>query len=135
MLDGSLPVCPPFGTGWVDVRDVADLHLRAMTDPAAAGERFIATAGRSLRMVEVSKILRQRLGDRASKAPSREMPVFLARALGVINPQLRALRPQLGQNFDSTSAKAEAVLGWKPRPIGDSIAETAESVLAHDQAS
>ena len=88
MLEGALPVCPPFGTGWVDVRDVADLHLRAMTDPAAAGEPIIATSGQSLRMVEVSRILRQRLGDRAAKAPTLEMPLILARALSVFNPQL-----------------------------------------------
>ncbi|MTD16680.1 NAD-dependent epimerase/dehydratase family protein [Nakamurella sp. YIM 132087] len=131
MLAGALPVCPPFGTGWVDVRDVADLHLRAMTDPAAAGERFIATSGRSLRMVEIARVLRERLGDRAAKAPTRELPVFLAKALGVINPQLRALRPQLGLNLDSTSAKAQRLLGWRPRPVADSIVDTAESILAH----
>jgi nucleoside-diphosphate-sugar epimerase len=63
------------------------------------------------------------------------MPVFLARALGVVNPQLRALRPQLGRNLNSTSAKAEAVLGWKPMPVEDSIADTAQSMLAHDRSS
>ncbi|MFK3672265.1 SDR family oxidoreductase [Leifsonia aquatica] len=131
MLSGTMPACPPFGTGWVDVRDVADLHLRAMTDPKADGERFIATSGRSLRMVEVARILRERLGVRAAKAPTREMPVFIARALGAFNPQLRALRPQLGKNLDSTSAKAESVLGWAPRPVADSIQDTAESILAH----
>ncbi|MET9232115.1 aldehyde reductase [Lentzea sp. NPDC003310] len=132
MLGGSLPACPPFGTGWVDVRDVADLHLRAMTDPAAAGERFIAQAGPSLRIVEVARILRERLGDRAVKAPTKEIPLAVARALAVVNPQLRSLRPQLGQDFNGTSAKAERVLGWRPRPIADSIAETAESLLAHN---
>lgn len=131
MLNGALPICPPFGTGWVDVRDVADLHLRAMTDPAAAGERFIATSGHSLRMVEIAQILRDRLGDRAAKAPTREMPLFLARALSVVNPQPRALRPQLGRNLDSTSAKAQAVLGWKPRPVADCVSDTAESILTH----
>ncbi|MGH3638651.1 MAG: NAD-dependent epimerase/dehydratase family protein [Mycobacterium sp.] len=131
MLDGSMPACPPFGTGWVDVRDVADLHLRAMVDPKAAGERFIATYGESLRMVEVSRILRQRLGQRAAKAPTREMAVFLARVLGAVNPQMRALRPQLGMNLDSTSVKAQEVLGWQPRPVGDTIADTVESILAH----
>jgi len=131
LLGGAFPVCPPFGTGWVDVRDVADLHLLAMTHPAAAGERFIAIAGRSLRVVEVARILRDRLGARAAKVPTREMPVILARALGAFNPQLRALRPQLGHNFPATSEKAERVLGWRPRPIADTIAETAESILAH----
>ncbi|MCX4612780.1 NAD-dependent epimerase/dehydratase family protein [Streptomyces mirabilis] len=131
MLDGQVPACPPFGSSWVDVRDVADLHLRAMTDPAAAGQRWLASAGRSLRIVEVAHILRQRLGDRAAKAPTRELPLALARVLSRFNPQLRALRPQLGQDFDATSAKAEQLLGWTPRPIADTIADTAESLLAH----
>ncbi|KHK99445.1 epimerase [Microbacterium mangrovi] len=135
LLGGAFPVCPPFGTGWVDVRDVADLHLRAMTDPAAVGERFLATSGRSLRVVEIAGILRERLGDRAAKVPTREMPVFVARAMGVVNPQLRALRPQLGHDFPSTGAKAERVLGWKPRSVDESLVDTAESILAYSAAS
>ncbi|MFF4537296.1 hypothetical protein [Streptomyces aureus] len=102
-----------------------------MTAPAAAGERRLTSAGPSLRTVEVARILRERLGDRAAKAPTRELPLPLARALSRINPQLRALRPQLGRYFDATGAKAERVLGWVPRPIEDSIADTAESLIAH----
>ncbi|MFF3986461.1 SDR family oxidoreductase [Streptomyces sp. NPDC001797] len=131
MLEGRVPACPPFGMGYVDVRDVADLHVRAMTDPAAAGERFLAVAGHSLRVVEIARILRDRLGERAAKAPTRELPVRLTRALGVVNPELRLLRHQLGRDLDATSAKAERLLGWRPRPIEDTIAETAESLLAH----
>jgi nucleoside-diphosphate-sugar epimerase len=131
MLAGDLPVCPPFGSSWVDVRDVADLHLRAMTDPAAAGERWLASAGRSLRAVEVARILRRRLGDRAAKVPTREPPLPVARLMSRLVPRLRVLRPQLGQDFDGTGAKAERLLGWKARPIEESIAETAESLLAH----
>lgn len=134
MLSGAMSICPPFGTSWVDVRDVAELHLRVMTDPNAAGERWIASAGRSLRTIEVARILRRRLGDRAAKVPSRELPVWLARLLGRFSPPLRAIRPQLGQNFDGSPAKAERRLGWKPRPIEDTIAETAESILAHGMA-
>ncbi|MFH9089202.1 SDR family oxidoreductase [Streptomyces sp. NPDC017673] len=131
MLEGRIPACPPFGMGYVDVRDVADLHLRAMTHPAAAGERFLAVAGHSLRLVDVARILRDRLGERAAKAPTRELPVWLTRALGVVNPELRLLRHQLGRDLDATSAKAERLLGWRARPIEDTIAETAESLLAH----
>ncbi|MGV3712088.1 SDR family oxidoreductase [Pseudolysinimonas sp.] len=131
MLSGALPVCPPFGTGWVDVRDVADLHVTAMTDPGAVGQRFIAIAGPSLRVVQIARILRERLGDRASKVPTREMPLFVARVMGAFNPALRSLRPQLGHDFPATGAKAERVLGWKPRPIEETIVDTAESILAH----
>lgn len=131
MLEGELPVCPPFGSSWVDVRDVADLHLRAMTGPAAAGERWLASAGRSLRAVEVARILHQRLGDRAAKVPTREMPLPVARLLSRFVPRMRVLRPQLGQDFDATGAKAERLLGWNARPIEDTIAETAESLFAY----
>ncbi|MFJ8936509.1 SDR family oxidoreductase [Streptomyces sp. NPDC102365] len=131
MLEGRVPACPPFGMGFVDVRDVADLHVRAMTDPAASGERFLAVAGHSLRVVDIARILRDRLGERAAKAPTRELPVWLARALGAVNPELRLLRHQLGRDLDATSSKAEKLLGWRARPIEDTIAQTAESLLAH----
>ncbi|MFD5583596.1 SDR family oxidoreductase [Streptomyces sp. NPDC127063] len=131
MLEGDVPACPPFGMGYVDVRDVADLHLRAMTHPAADGERFLAIAGHSLRLVDISRILHERLGERAATAPIRELPVWLTRALAIVNPELRLLRHQLGRDLDATSAKAERLLGWRARPVEDTIAETAESILAH----
>ncbi|CAL9331990.1 SDR family oxidoreductase [Streptomyces sp. enrichment culture] len=131
MLEGKMPASPPFAMGYVDVRDVADLHLRAMTDPAAAGERFLAVAGPSLRVADIARILHDRLGARAAKAPIRELPVWLTRALATVNPELRLLKHQLGRDLDATSAKAETLLGWKPRPIEDTIADTAESLLTH----
>ncbi|MEV4134564.1 aldehyde reductase [Dactylosporangium sp. NPDC049742] len=130
MLDGSMPALLKFASGYVDVRDVASLHVLAMTEPAAAGERFIATAGHSLWQRDIAAVLRTRLGERAAKVPTREMPLPVARALTLVNPQLRALRRLLGRDLGATSAKAERLLGWKPRPIEDTIVETAESLLA-----
>jgi nucleoside-diphosphate-sugar epimerase len=130
MLDGSMPRLLKFATGYVDVRDVASLHVLAMTDPAAAGERFIATAGHSLWQRDVAAVLRARLGERAAKVPTREMPLWVARGLARVSPQLGSLRLLLGRNLDATSAKAERLLGWKARPIEDTIVETAESLLA-----
>ncbi|MEU8607217.1 aldehyde reductase [Actinoplanes sp. NPDC048791] len=130
MLDGSMPALLPFATGYVDVRDVAALHLLAMTEPAAAGERFIATAGPSLWLRDVAAVLRDRLGERAAKVPTREMPLWAARALSRVNPQVRSLRAALGRDLDATAERAERLLGWKPRPIEDTIAETGESLLA-----
>lgn len=130
MLDGSMPALLKFATGYVDVRDVASLHLLAMTERAAAGERFIATAGHSLWQRDLAAVLRERLGDRAAKVPTREMPLWVARGLARVSPQMRALRSILGRDLDATSAKAERMLGWKARPIEDTIVETAESLLA-----
>jgi dihydroflavonol-4-reductase len=130
MLDGSMPAIPKFASSFVDVRDVADLHLRAMTDPAAVGERFLAASGEALWMRDVAALLRERLGDRASRVPTRELPIWLAKALARVNPSVRLLLPQLGRTFAGSGAKAERVLGWRPRPISQSIVDTAESLLA-----
>jgi dihydroflavonol-4-reductase len=70
LLDGAMPAAPKIYFGLVDVRDVAGLHLRAMTSPAANGERFIAVAGETISILDIAKVLRRRMG--ASAAPCRE---------------------------------------------------------------
>ena len=64
LMDGAAPGCPRFHFGIVDVRDVADLHIRAMTNPAARGERFLAVAGDFMSILDIAKVLRNRMGAR-----------------------------------------------------------------------
>jgi dihydroflavonol-4-reductase len=127
-MDG-IPGCPKVNSGFVDVRDVADLHLRAMTDPAAKGERFLAIAGESLWIREVAEVLRNRLGAAASKVTTREIPNTLVRLGAGSNPALKALVPFLGVNMNATSAKAIRLLGWSPRPAEEAIVASAESLI------
>ena len=87
---------PRMGFGLVDVRDVADLHLRAMTDPKAKGERFLAVAGEPLWMIDVARVLRQKFGAAAAAAPRREIPNWVVRLLAPFVPMLRQIVPQLG---------------------------------------
>ncbi|HTW46472.1 MAG TPA: aldehyde reductase [Acidobacteriaceae bacterium] len=129
LMDGALPGCPRLWFGIVDVRDVADLHLRAMTHPAARGERFLAVSGDFLRIVEIAKILRDRLGDAASRVPTREIPDFLVRLAALRDPPVRQILPELGKKKNATSAKAQSVLGWSPRSAADTLAATGESLL------
>lgn len=129
MLDG-MPGCPKVNSGFVDVRDVADLHLRAMTDPAAAGERFIAIAGESLWMLDVAKVLRARLGAAARKVPTREIPSTVVRLGAATNPALKALVPYLGISMNASGEKAARLLGWSPRPVEEAIVASAESLIA-----
>jgi nucleoside-diphosphate-sugar epimerase len=125
----GMPGCPQLHFGVVDVRDVADLHLRAMTHPAANGERFIAVSGDAMSMLEIAKVLKARLPDAATKVPSRELPNWLVRLAALLDPQMRQLLPMLGKIRNATSAKAERVLGWRPRTREDAIVATAESLL------
>jgi dihydroflavonol-4-reductase len=129
LLNGSMPACPDLWFGVVDVRDVADLHLRAMTAPEAKNERFIATQGGAVSMLEIAKLLRARLGERAKRVPTRRMPSVLVRLVALFSLELRDLVPLLGKVRNATSAKAQRVLGWQPRSWEDAILATAESLL------
>jgi nucleoside-diphosphate-sugar epimerase len=128
LMNGA-PGCPQLYFGVVDVRDVADLHLRAMTDPAAKGERFIAVSGAVMSMLDIAMVLRARLGSAARKVPTRQLPNWLVRCVALFDPGMRQLLPLLGNTRHATSAKAERMLGWKPRSREDAIAATAESLV------
>ncbi len=128
LLDGQ-PACLKINSGFVDVRDVADLHMRAMTHPAAAGERFLAIAGESMWMVELAEVLRSRLGEAASKVPTRVMPNWMARLAAKQNSTMRSAVPLLGINLNATAEKARRMLGWSPRSREDAIVATAESLI------
>lgn len=128
LIDG-MPGCPQIYFGVVDVRDVADLHLRAMTNPAAKGERFIAVAGEAMSMFDIAKLLRARLGPAAHKVPKRALPNWLVRLAARFNPALRPLLPLLGNIRNASSARAERILGWTPRPREEAVVACAESLL------
>ena len=128
LIDGDVPGCPRLYFGGVDVRDVADLHIRAMTDPKAKGQRFIAVAGPFMSMVEISEALKARVGDLAKRAPTRELPDIVLRLIGIFDGEVRQLLPELGKHKDATSEKAQRMLGWSPISTVDSIVATAESL-------
>ena len=128
LLSGRMPGYPRLGFSIADVRDLADLHVRAMTAPEAAGERFIAMRD-FMWMADISKELRARLGDKASKVPTRQLPDILLRLASISDPALRAVTPELGRRISFTSAKAQRVLGWTPRPGTETVVDCATSLI------
>ncbi len=127
LLDG-LPGTPRIGYSIVDVRDVADLQIRAMTAPQAGGERFIAVAEFRW-MAEVAAVLRERLGPAASKVPKRSLPDIAVRAMGLFDPSVRSAARQLGRRVPLSNEKARSTLEWSPRPVEETIVECARSLL------
>lgn len=128
LLAGRPAAMPRLGFWIVDVRDLVDLHIRAMLSPEAAGERFIA-AGEFLWMEEVATVLRSGLGARAAKVPHRRLPGFVVKLLLPFMAELRGLAPLIGRRFALTSDKARRVLGFAPRPATATIIDCAESLL------
>ncbi|HSY48074.1 MAG TPA: aldehyde reductase [Thermoanaerobaculia bacterium] len=125
----GMPGCPRLYFGVVDVRDVADVHLRAMTDPAAKGERFIAVSGAIMSMLDIARVLKARMGSAARSVPTRELPNWLVRMVALFDSTVRPMLPLLDNTRQATSAKAERVLGWTPIPREDAIVATAESLI------
>jgi dihydroflavonol-4-reductase len=128
LLDGSMRACPDIGFGVVDVRDVADLHVRALKAPGLAGERFIAS-GPFLKLRELCDVLRAQLGPAAQKVPTRNVPDWLVRLAAMFNPLARAVVGELGSVRHQDASHAKAVLGWTPRPAQQSIADSARSLI------
>jgi nucleoside-diphosphate-sugar epimerase len=128
LMDGAMPGCPQLSFGIVDVRDTADLHIRAMTHPAAKGERFLAIAGDFLSIADIARVLKSRMGDAAKRVPTRELPDFLVRVAAMFDPAVKQILPELGKHKNATNAKARRVLGWAPRTNEEAIVATAESM-------
>jgi len=129
IMDGAVPGCPKLYFGAVDVRDVADLHLRAMTEPAAKGQRFLAVAGDFLSVLDMAKILKRRMGAAAKRVPTRELPNWLVRVAALRDPAVKQILPELGKRKNATNEKARRMLSWAPRSSEESIVATAESLV------
>lgn len=129
LMVGAMPGCPRLHFGIVDARDVADIHLRAMTHPAAKGERFLATAGDFMSMSEVAKVLKSRLGPAAKRVPTRELPNWMVRLAAFRDPAVRLILPELGKVKNGTNEKAKRLLAWQPRSNEEAIVATAESMM------
>lgn len=129
LMDGAMPGCPRLYFGGVDVRDVADLHLRCMTNPAAKGERFLAVAGDFVSVAEIARILKRGMGEAARRVPTMQLPDFMVRLAALRDPAVQQILPELGKRRNATNAKAREKLGWSPRSVEESILATAESLV------
>jgi dihydroflavonol-4-reductase len=128
ILDGSVPGTPRLGFAVVDVRDLADLHVKALTMPGLDGERFIG-GGKFLWMKEVADILRAGLGPQARKVPTRNIPDFVVRLMALFDPTIRQVTGELGRSRAIDPSHSLDVLGWKTRDEATTILDTARSLL------
>jgi nucleoside-diphosphate-sugar epimerase len=129
LLNGDFPGLPRLSYPIVDVRDLADLQIRAMTSQPAAGQRYIGSAG-FLSMKEIADALRTGLGEQANKVPIRGLPNWMVRLVGLFDGEVRGQTFELGKIRKASSAKAQTQLGWTPRPVEHTIVDTATSLMS-----
>ena len=131
LMSGKYPVVPNMDMGVVDVRDVADLQLLAMTHPQAAGKRFVCSESNML-MKEQTDYLRETFPEFKNKIPYRQAPNWLLKLFAFVRPPLKMIAPELGKNRRLDSSRARQLLGWKPRPAREAIKAAAESLIKFD---
>ncbi len=127
LLQGQPPALPRLDFNIIDVRDLADLHVRAMESYEVAGQRLIAM-GEALWYGEVAATLKERLGAKAAKVPTAAMPDLVARGLAAVSAEMKALLPLLGRTQAFSTEKARRILGFDPRPARDTVADCGDSL-------
>ena len=129
LLNGSMKRVPNITLGIADVRDVADLHIRAMINPQAAGERFLALSGVITSLPEIAQLFKDRLGPAAHKVSTKRLPDWVIKIAALFNAQAREVVPLLSRYREASNAKARKILGWQPRSNEQTLLATAESLI------
>ena len=124
LIDGSLKAVPNIPFNIIDVRDLADLHLKAMTNPNAKGQRFIVLAGGKITMPEIAQLIKAKMPEAAKKVPTRTLPNWVIYMAALFNEQAKLVAPLLRIQRNTSSAKAKKALGWTP------VANNEEAILA-----
>ena len=125
IITGKYPLVPDICVGFIDVRDVANLHVAAMTAAGAVGKRFIASSDEPLHFKEVTGILKN---AGYKKASTRQAPKFLLKIMSLFDDQVKGLLPMVGERQTVANEETYEILGWEPTPMDQSLIETAESI-------
>ncbi len=129
IMNGSMKAIPNMNLGIVDVRDVAYLHIRAMTSSAANGQRFLALAGGTMSLPQIAMFLKSKLPAIAKSISTKTLPDWVVRVTALFNAKAKAIAPMLGVNRNASNEKAKKILGWLPKSNEEAILAAAESLI------
>jgi nucleoside-diphosphate-sugar epimerase len=131
LMDGTMAFgCPQITLGIVDVRDIADLHIRAMLDPNAKGERFLGVADQGvLSFLDIARIIKAKRPEHAKKVGTVQLPNLLLRVAAMFDVSIRQMLPELGRLMQISNDKAKNRLEWAPRSTEESILDTVDSLV------
>ena len=115
---------------FVDVRDLVEVLVKALTVPEAAGKRFICN-GTSIPLIEFANILHQNFSNRGFRVPNRILPDFVIRLISIFVPKVKAVAGQLQWKYAFSTEQVQLVFGWQPRPYKQTIIDMAESLIQY----
>jgi nucleoside-diphosphate-sugar epimerase len=124
VIDGSLKRIPNIPLNVIDVRDVVDLHIRAMTNPKADGQRFIASEDGQITLPEIATLIRNQRPQLSPQIPTKVMPNWILRVGSLFSKQAQEGKLLIDINRNVSNQKAKQILDWQP------LSNNEETVLA-----
>lgn len=130
LLDGKTKAYPNLPLNIVDVRDVADIHIRAMINPQANAQRFIASADGQISMEEIAKIIKEKRPQLSNKVTKRIIPNWIINAGALFSKQAKEGKLMLSISRNVSNDKAKNILSWKStRTNEDIILSSIDSIV------
>jgi len=129
VLNGTMKRIPNLQLAIVDVRDLVDLHIKAMESNEANGQRFLALSGGTITLHEIAKFIKEKRPDATRNTSTKRLPDWQVRLAALYNSQAKALAPMLGINRNASNEKAKKILGWQPRSNEEALLATVDSLV------
>jgi dihydroflavonol-4-reductase len=127
LISGKFPMIPALSFPFIDVRDVAILHLKAMTTPEADGKRFIAAHSEPTWMYQVAEVLS---AAGYEKIKLKKAPSFMLKLIGLFDNKTKSLVPMLDKYVPCDNSQTVKILNWEPMPWEQAFIEHAKSIEA-----
>ena len=128
LMQAEVPGVARTQINFVDVRDVVDALVKAMTLPEASGGRFIVN-GASIPLPEFANILHKNFTSLGYRVPTRVIPDPLVRLFSLFIPKTRYVAASLGWKYDLSTEHTRSILNWQPRPYEQTIIEMGKSLI------
>jgi dihydroflavonol-4-reductase len=127
MLTGhfKMSMIPPIGLPMSDVRDIAKIHVLAMTEEKAKGKRLIPTTSRAYSFMEIAKILKDNGYDKVS---TKKGPVFMMKIMSLFDKEVKGMLPMVGKSVGADNSETKKIFNWEPIPFEKTILDTASSI-------
>lgn len=128
ILAAKDPMIPHFGLPAVDVRDVAEMHIRALERPETANERILAVAS-SVWIADLAKAIAEDYPER--RISTRRAPNFVVKLLALFDPAIRSIVPTLDVEHPVSNAKAKRLLDMEFRDVCQAAKDSAALLVKH----
>ena len=125
LITGKMPMLPQSSINMSDVRDIATIHVLALENENANGQRFIVTTEKAHSFQEIAQILKDNGYDKVS---TKLAPNFLLKFMANFSNDLKGMRPFIGNTFKADISATKQTFDWVPIDLKTTVLDTAESV-------